>query len=859
MPTKPLQIAFWSLLFGFVSIMALTLPRIDPRPMAIIAGQDSSLPSSNKDGSSAANRLDESHPNDSSYALGSPARSSQQMIAVSMPGSATDNDHVVNSRRQQREIRDDETEPATKDSDPLIEIGTIVIPSLTGRRSSNAAVGFASGDAEINDQLTDVEKRLDFLQKRLDHLLASQVQHQTAELEAITSLVDQMQNDRKILKLKQQLHDLHEERQQLTSTTSDDTTLNDDENSAPAEGDARIPAAGDESAEASDDGESTSTDELTNDAPTESFVAPIPGSSDGWSSVLKSKSAKEKSAAATQSPADTKSQPANTKSPSSESKPSSDQPVQRSPKIADRNPRVGEGQATSPIDDSSEVEPVVPSLPLEAPPPPTLSDPASETPGVKDEKTSGSTDDHSSGDAPSIPPAEELTIPVPPADDLDVAPFDGTTSDNSGFKLPGKSVRGHVSPRSKQPQTTVEPNPDNFKAPIEANRSSSRFPVPEASSKAESKMLVPPVVEPKRESRIPTNPASIDEPSFLYPPETSSGRNHSRAVDSPSRQVSNRQVTPAAPVADRDLLGEFDLEMRILSVRLNKSDEWGVDWSRLRTEDDRPLVDFSPMADPSKNGSGLAVGILQGNVNELHSQLRRTSGVKALGQKTHHLHDNQPLRILVGTVHAKDFERSDSEKWAPPPPGSEGEEIPQHMENSDLIVRPESVGENQVRLDLKVSDASRSEQSKVASVVLTPGATLVWGGMIFEDSRIDEPETSMLEKLPLLGRLKVVKPRAAGQRFERVVLLTIRRREAATHQQTSLTTAAPRSRAMNIAPSVQQQQMSGREYELAIQLYQQNSLGPALRHARLALELNPGNRLAQQLVQQISTKQTARR
>ncbi len=894
MPTKPLHIAFWSLLIGFVSVMALALPRIDTRPMAIIAGRESSLPSSSESHRRSSNELDRSEENDrddSQFVHAAPPRSMQNMMPVSMPGSST---------QVQHEPSDDEAEPRKKDSDALIEIGTIVIPSLTAQRNA-AERGRSAGDAALNVQLIEVEKRLDQLQKRLDHLLASQVQHQTAELEAITSLVDQMQNDRKILKLKQQLQDLQDERQHLTSTTRD--------------GDAKR----------TDDGETDSTDGQSNHLPAPTFSAPSPGSSDGWNSASKAKittdqppadqpqseekpraDAAENSSAekrAADHPAtslkvekpssETKSQPAKSQSPSTEPKPTDKKPVQRSPKIAERNPKVTERKSTAPEKASTDDKPAVPA----------------DTPAPHPT----SSHDHSPANAPLVPPADELTIPVPPADELDVVPFDTNTSDLPEFKLPGKSGGLHKIRQSKQPHAAGEVVIDEFKLPIEADRSSAKIPPPpENGSRAKSKTSVPPATDRRADDEAPSGPAKpAGEPNYLFPPESKSGSSTLRKIDSSSSQVSDRHVAPPAPglhvikksaepilatpvdasavkkyssrrqasqagdrrdttvaprelatahrVEDDNLRGELYLEMRIFSVRLKKGESKGVDWGRIQMQDGRPLVDFAPTSNPSKRGSDLALGILHGEVQGLQSQLQRTNYVEILSQESHTLHDQQESRIPVGAARAGIFETEELEKWAPPAPGSAAERVPHHPENGYLIVRPQSVGENQVRLDLKVSEMSNAEQSSGASVVLKPGETLVWGGMIFEETSIDQPVTSTFGKLPLLGRFKAEKPRTAGVRSERVVLLTIRRRDDTSHQQTSLTVENQRAKKTLAAPTAQQRKLSGREYELAIQLYQQDSPGPALRHAKIALELNPDNRLARQLVDQITATQSSLR
>ncbi|MDA1214510.1 MAG: hypothetical protein O2955_18530, partial [Planctomycetota bacterium] len=229
MPTKPLQVAFWSLLTGFVSILVLSTLQIDTRPMTIIAGNrtngaiENSIASSETDRGvrpqPASDGIESPPPPDSS-SLVSVGQSGMTSHEMTWTNTSHRHDHIVRDPDPAASPTDQHANAPNNDDEALIEIGTIVIPSLTSNRTSAAA---QQSDQQIqqfagrDQRIADLEQRLDRLQEKLDHLLTTQAEHQTVELESMTQLVDQLQKDREIHRLRQQLDELQREQRQLTS------------------------------------------------------------------------------------------------------------------------------------------------------------------------------------------------------------------------------------------------------------------------------------------------------------------------------------------------------------------------------------------------------------------------------------------------------------------------------------------------------------------------------------------------------------------------------------------------------------------------------------------------------------------
>lgn len=235
MPTRPLQVAFWSLLVGFVATLALALPRIDTKPMAIIAGQqprgaaELAIASSATKPAAGDSRFDDRSRTESSYDELPPPPNNADFFAVSRPAPQTPSMTVANTshRPHAAESADDDiphSEPAPSPEEPrdepLVEIGTIVVPSLTANRNQThrSVAEFPSEQFAVRDrQIAELERRLDRLQDKMDGLLTSQVEHQTAELESLARLVEQLQNDRDLLRMRQQIDELHRERHEVAA------------------------------------------------------------------------------------------------------------------------------------------------------------------------------------------------------------------------------------------------------------------------------------------------------------------------------------------------------------------------------------------------------------------------------------------------------------------------------------------------------------------------------------------------------------------------------------------------------------------------------------------------------------------
>ncbi|MEX0725279.1 MAG: hypothetical protein WD065_03360 [Planctomycetaceae bacterium] len=819
MPTKPLQVAFWSLLMGFVSILALSLLRIDTKPMSLIAGKKASgsaehslaaaqsrIPSQQRqrsDRQPAAPRFDDSPP--------PPA--SQNTISVSMPGAASHSVTMANtshrngnSRRDEHLSRDPvpaanapDREPDAQnkgDAESLIEIGTIVIPSLAShgksvspRDAEQQAQPFTARDRQI----IDWEQRLNHLQEKLDRLLASQAEHQTAELESLAQLVEQMQKDREILRLRQKFDDLQLEQRALSSDAKATQPVHSNK------------SAGRTSARTAQKVTSPATPE-TGEADTslETPVRQFDGESEspqpkkeGWTAV--------------------------------DPPPGVDEKTKRRQPTTNQKALKATREAADAAHDSRNGSHAPQAL-------------RKASPVV----------------IPEIPSEEEPVISVPAPDDLDSAPFDVevvpyrvNTDDLPDFKLPPES---RSSTKSRQPraaressessrQPTIELRaPADNESQIDTNRSHSRqnaedpdYTIPPEIKYADPANPAQSETSGSRTIIVPQSPARTTELNVAPATDISTRRDDSPPQRLPRERLAGQTRSTVAAK------GPASVDVVVLNVRLPREQNAGIDWDRLRTDDGRPLVDFAPSAERNANEAGLAIGALQGDLHTFQTRLRAIAEVETVSRQQLMLVDRQAEFIDLSRVM---FAAEANSSAVENPPAADAVARP----GLQLRIQSDAAAEDRIRLLLSLIDpANQSASTLSGDAIVAGGESLVLGGMIFEEiiETEGEPAEPRFKKMPFLGRKKSAKRQMRVQ-TEQIILLAVK-------SDSSIPTPAPHQQ------SGEMEKLADREFELAAEFYEQRLFGPADRHIQLALELSPDNPRARKLADRIAAQRESRR